>query len=102
MIYSISTNILTVLANFLGSQSDFFSKSISCNHGNTTSGFFLMVQGMFNGNIGITKAVIVEITNASNIAQCILAHFLHYMCSVCIDWNLSPKVFAYFIEKPDL
>lgn len=27
------------------------------------------VQGIFNGNIGITKAVMAEITDASNIAQ---------------------------------
>ena len=45
------------------------------------------VQGMFNGNIGITKAVMAEITDASNIAQGILAHFLRCMCSVCVDWT---------------
>ena len=27
------------------------------------------VQGMFNGNIGITKSVMAEITDSSNIAQ---------------------------------
>lgn len=27
------------------------------------------VQGVFNGNIGITKAVVAEITDATNIAQ---------------------------------
>ena len=31
--------------------------------------FSRCVQGVFNGNIGITKAVMAEITDASNIAQ---------------------------------
>ena len=34
--WSISTNILTVLANFLGIQNSNFSKNIGHNHGNTT------------------------------------------------------------------
>ena len=33
--WSISTNILTVLANFLGIQNSIFSKNIGCNRGNT-------------------------------------------------------------------
>ena len=35
---SISTNILTVLANFLGIQNSIFSKNIGHNCGNTTRG----------------------------------------------------------------
>ena len=35
------------------------------------------VQGIFNGNIGITKAVMAEISDASNIAQGMSTYFLH-------------------------
>jgi MFS family permease len=51
------------------------------------------VQGIFNGNIGITKAVMTEIADESNIAQSMSAYiFFHIGMSMLI--TLPSKVFG--------
>jgi MFS family permease len=50
------------------------------------------VQGLFNGNIGITKAVMAEIADASNIAQSMSTH-IFFILLLRVD-NLPLKVFA--------
>ena len=44
------------------------------------------LQGVFNGNIGINKAVIAEITDATNIAQAISLIPLVWGVGVCIGY----------------
>jgi hypothetical protein len=57
---------------------------------------FRCLQGVFNGNIGITKAVLAEITDSSNVARgesalrvvyAVLSGLIHSFQSILFDSN---------------